>query len=235
MARRGVFRVLYGSRRRGRRRLPSSLKPTTSVSCRRARAPRRRSNVGSILGGPSRFGRRNEGNRILRITSARAVTVTMCGSFDTARPSLPVARVRRGTVQSCRHSCGVRTPAGRGRSLIITSVPLGSPLAPAKAARRVRRAALVTADLTELTERATGLEPATSSLGSGTKLTGALRNSPRISAVRPACFSRRQDISWCRGTTTQSSTGSRRTAALFPIRTLRHTFSRTGSVKAPPH
>ncbi len=39
-----------------------------------------------------------------------------------------------------------------------------------------------------------GLEPTTSSLGSRTKLTGALRYAPRINEVRPACFSTRQDI-----------------------------------------
>ena len=44
-------------------------------------------------------------------------------------------------------------------------------------------------------ERAMGLEPTTSSLGSGTKLMGALRNALSINAVRPACFSVRQDIS----------------------------------------
>jgi len=40
-----------------------------------------------------------------------------------------------------------------------------------------------------------GLEPTTSSLGSGTKLMGALRNTPRIKGVRPAYFSTRQDVS----------------------------------------
>jgi hypothetical protein len=40
-----------------------------------------------------------------------------------------------------------------------------------------------------------GLEPTTSSLGSRTKLRGALRNAPRINGVRPAYFSTRQDIS----------------------------------------
>jgi hypothetical protein len=40
-----------------------------------------------------------------------------------------------------------------------------------------------------------GLEPTTSSLGSGTKLTGALRNALRVNAIRPACFSTRQDLS----------------------------------------
>ena len=44
-------------------------------------------------------------------------------------------------------------------------------------------------------ERAMGLEPTTSSLGSGTKLRGALRNAPRINGVRPAYFSTRQDVS----------------------------------------
>jgi hypothetical protein len=44
-------------------------------------------------------------------------------------------------------------------------------------------------------ERAMGLEPTTASLGSGTKLTGALRNALRINAIRPACFSTRQDLS----------------------------------------
>ena len=40
-----------------------------------------------------------------------------------------------------------------------------------------------------------GLEPTTSSLGSGTKLMGALRNALRINGVRPAYFSTRQCIS----------------------------------------
>ena len=43
----------------------------------------------------------------------------------------------------------------------------------------------------EFTERAMGPEPRTSSLGSGTKLRGVLRNALRINAVRPACFSTR--------------------------------------------
>jgi hypothetical protein len=44
-------------------------------------------------------------------------------------------------------------------------------------------------------ERAMGLEPTTSSLGSGTNLMAPLRNAPRINAERPACFCTRQDVS----------------------------------------
>jgi hypothetical protein len=49
-------------------------------------------------------------------------------------------------------------------------------------------AALAVDQLETSRERATGLEPLTSSLGSRAKPTGSLRKSPRFHGIRPACF-----------------------------------------------